>query len=100
MTTLSPSIIEVFLKQHDDACHLLREHPEEAARRVHSVIKIVDEDLAREVFRASPKYCAGLPGEYIDSTMAFVPALHFLECGLLRLPTPSSNTCEFTPLPG
>lgn len=28
-----------------------------------------------EVFRISPKYCASLPGEYIDSALAFLPAL-------------------------
>jgi NitT/TauT family transport system substrate-binding protein len=71
----SPSIIEDFLKLHENACNLIREHPKEAARRVHSVINIVDEDLAREVFRVSPKYCASLPRKYVDSTMAFVPAL-------------------------
>jgi NitT/TauT family transport system substrate-binding protein len=71
----SPSIIEDFLKMHEDACNLIREHLVEAARRVHSVINIVDEDLAREVFRVSPKYCASLPRKYVDSTMAFVPAL-------------------------
>ena len=77
----SPSIIEGFLKLHENACNLIREHPKEAARRVHSVINIVDEDLAREVFRVSPKYCASLPRKYVDSTMAFVPAL--LEMGYL-----------------
>lgn len=66
----SPSIIEDFLELHEDACNLIREHPEEAAKLVHSVVKIVKEDFAREVFRVSPKYCASLPGEYIDSTMA------------------------------
>ena len=71
----SPSIIEDFLELHEDACNLIRVHPEEAARLVHSVVKIVKEDFAREVFRVSPKYCASLPGEYIDSTMAFVPTL-------------------------
>lgn len=71
----SPLILADFLKLHENACNLIREHPKEAARRVHSVIDIVDEDFAREVFRVSPKYCSSLPGEYIDSTLAFVPEL-------------------------
>jgi len=71
----SPCLLEDFLNLHEDACNLLREHPEEAARRVHSVMKIIDENFAREVFRVSPKYCASLPDEYIDCTMAFLPAL-------------------------
>ncbi len=71
----SPSLLEDFLRLHEDACNLLREHPQKAARRVASVIKIIDEDFAREVFRISPKYCASLPDEYIDSALAFLPAL-------------------------
>ena len=44
-------------------------------------MKVIDEDFAREVFRISPKYCASLPDEYIDSALAFLPAL--LEMGYL-----------------
>jgi NitT/TauT family transport system substrate-binding protein len=71
----SPCLLEDFTKQHEDACNLLREHPQKVARLVASVIEIIDEDFAREVFRVSPKYCAALPGEYIDCTLAFMPAL-------------------------
>lgn len=71
----SPSLLEDFLELHEGACNLLREHPEEAARLVHSVMEIIEEDFAREVFRVSPKYCASLPEEYIDSTLAFIPTL-------------------------
>jgi NitT/TauT family transport system substrate-binding protein len=71
----SPSLLEDFIKLHEGACNLLREHPEEAARLVHSVMGIIEEDFAREVFRVSPKYCASLPEEYIDSTLAFIPTL-------------------------
>jgi NitT/TauT family transport system substrate-binding protein len=48
---------------HENACNLINEHPKEAARWVHSVIDIVDEDFTREVFRVSPKYCSSLPDE-------------------------------------
>ena len=78
----SPYIIEDFLKLHEDACNLLRKHPEEAARLVQSLMEIIDQDFAREVFRVSPKYCASLPDEYINSAMAFVPALQ--EMGYLE----------------
>lgn len=71
----SPSLLEDFLKLHEDACNLLRVHPLKAARRVASVMKVIDEDFAREVFRISPKYCASLPDEYIDSALAFLPVL-------------------------
>ena len=71
----SPSLREDFLKLHEDACNLLREHPQKAARRAAGVMKIIDEGFAREVFQVSPKYCASLPDEYIDCALAFLPAL-------------------------
>ncbi|VVB72510.1 NMT1-like family protein [uncultured archaeon] len=71
----SSSLLQDFLRLHEDACNLLRERPEEAAKLLHNAVKIIDEDFAREVFRVSPKYCASLPDEYINSAMAFVPAL-------------------------
>jgi NitT/TauT family transport system substrate-binding protein len=45
---------------------------------VHNDIKIIDEDFAREVLAVSPKYCASLPDEYIDSSLAFVPVLRVM----------------------
>lgn len=71
----SSSILDDFLRLHEDACNLLREKPGEAAKLVHSVMEIVKEDFALEVFRVSPKYCASLPAEYVNSSMAFVPVL-------------------------
>jgi NitT/TauT family transport system substrate-binding protein len=75
--------LEDFLRRHEDACNLIREQPDAAARLVHIVAEIIEEDFAREVFRVSPKYCAGLPDEYINSAMAFVPALR--EMGYLDI---------------
>lgn len=77
----STSVLEDFLRLHEDACNLLREKPEEAARLVHKVMAIIDLDFALEVFRVSPKYCASLPAEYIDSCMRFLPVL--MELGYL-----------------
>lgn len=64
-----------FIRLHEGACNLIREMPERAAELVHEATGIIEEDFAMEVFRVSPKYCASLPEEYINSTMAFVPAL-------------------------
>lgn len=75
MIAESSSFLEDFLRLHEAACNLLREKPEEAARLVHSAMRIVEEDFALEVIRISPKYCASLPAKYIDSSMKFVPAL-------------------------
>lgn len=40
-----------------------------------AIIEIIKFDFPLEVFRISPKYCASLPQEYIDSNMAFIPTL-------------------------
>jgi len=74
----SPLTLENFLMLHEDACNLLRERPQIAASMMHNDIKIIDEDFAREVLAVSPKYCASLPDEYIDSSLAFVPVLRFM----------------------
>jgi len=71
----SPLTLASFLRLHEDACNLLREEPKEAARIVHGLMGIIDEDFALEVIGVSPKYCASLPREYIDSSMRFVPVL-------------------------
>lgn len=71
----SLSILEDFLRLHEDACNLIIEEPEEAAELVHRIIEIIKVDFPLEVFRISPKYCASLPQEYIDSNMAFIPTL-------------------------
>lgn len=69
------SFLEGFLKLHENACNLIREKPEEAAKIIHDEMNFIEEDFAEQVFRVSPKYCASLPREYIESTMAFVPTL-------------------------
>ncbi len=71
----SPLALESFLRLHEDACNLLRERPKEAAELVHGLMMIIDEDFALEVMGVSPKYCASLPEEYIDSSMRFMPVL-------------------------
>lgn len=71
----SPLTLDDFLMLHEEACNLLGESPKRAARMVHKNMEIIDEDFAREVMAFSPKYCASLPDEYIDSSLAFVPVL-------------------------
>jgi NitT/TauT family transport system substrate-binding protein len=39
---------------------------------------MVDPDFVLETYRISPKYCAALPREYVDSTMKFVRTLKAL----------------------
>jgi len=47
-------------------------------RRGSELVEVVDSDFILQTYQVSPRYCAGLPREYIDSTMAFVPVLRNL----------------------
>ncbi|MFX1564428.1 MAG: ABC transporter substrate-binding protein [Promethearchaeota archaeon] len=70
-----PNDIQGFLEIHEAACNLMRENPDKAASLAVKEIGIVDEAFLKQVFRVSPKYCASLPPEYIESTLAFIPVL-------------------------
>ncbi len=71
-------LVEDFLRLHEDASNLIRDEPGRAARLVAEMVEVVDEDFIREVYQISPRYCAALPREYIESAMAFVPVLRKL----------------------
>ena len=71
----SPERLEAFLKAHEEATQLIRKRPGEAAAITAKVVGLVGEDFVLETYRLSPRYCAALPPEYIDATMAFVPVL-------------------------
>ncbi|MCP4716204.1 MAG: ABC transporter substrate-binding protein [Deltaproteobacteria bacterium] len=76
-TSLLPetALLEGFLTQHERACNLIINQTDEAAAIVAKAVAVVDPDFVREVFAVSPRYCAALPREYIDATMAFIPVL-------------------------
>ena len=73
-----PDIVEEFLKLHEKASNLIREDVQHAAGMVSALVQVVHSDFVRQTYLISPKYCASLPREYIDSTMAFVPVLRDL----------------------
>ncbi|MFX1563600.1 MAG: ABC transporter substrate-binding protein [Promethearchaeota archaeon] len=64
-----------FLRLHEEANNLMRDKPYEAVKLAAEEIGIVDEEFLLQVLRVSPKYCASLPKEYTESTLAFVPIL-------------------------
>jgi NitT/TauT family transport system substrate-binding protein len=72
-------LILKFIKIHEKASNFIRTNPEKAASIVSGLTGIVDEDFVREAYRISPKYCAALSREFVDSTMAFVPVLWSLK---------------------
>ncbi len=67
-----------FLSAHEAASEMIRRDPLVCARVVAKTTGMVDEAFVMETYRISPKYCAALPPEYIDSTMKFVRTLHAL----------------------
>lgn len=70
-----PETILKFLEQHERASNLIREEPRKAAEIVSKLTEIVDPESVVEAYRISPKYCAALSKEYVQSTMGFVQVL-------------------------
>jgi NitT/TauT family transport system substrate-binding protein len=68
-------LLSDFLSLHENACNMIRLKPEKAAAVIAGPLKVVDAEFIQDVFAVSPRYCASLPQEYIDSTMKFVPVL-------------------------
>ncbi|HTY47741.1 MAG TPA: ABC transporter substrate-binding protein [Methanomassiliicoccales archaeon] len=64
-----------FLQQHERACAFVREDPHAAARIVSRLVQTVDPEYVLETYKVSPKYCAALPSQYVQSTMVFVKVL-------------------------
>jgi len=74
-----PELLESFVRLHEEACNLIRRKPLEAAEVAAKAIGIVDKGFILEVFKVSPKYCASLSSAYVESTLAFVPAMQKME---------------------
>ncbi len=70
--------VTAFLRAHEEASELIRHDPHAAAKIVSRVSGIVDEAYVLESYLISPKYCAALPGEYLNSTMRFAGTLQRL----------------------
>ncbi|MDA8326869.1 MAG: ABC transporter substrate-binding protein [Nitrospiraceae bacterium] len=73
-----PGVIENFLKKHEEATEMMRRGPGLCAQRIASCTGVVDADFVLETIGISPRYCAQLTREYIDTTMDFVRAMKML----------------------
>ena len=73
-----PELLKGFLKLHEEASELIREHPKRAAGIVSGVVGIVGADFILEVCGISPRYCASLSKEFVESALAFMPVLEDL----------------------
>lgn len=59
---------------------MIREFSEKSSKIASTELCLENNSFALEVFKLSPKYCASLPKEYLDSTMKFLHLLKDLEC--------------------
>jgi len=75
---LHKDLLTRFLIAHEAASEMIRYNPRTCARIVAKVTGMVEEDFVMETYAISPKYCAALPEEYIDSTLKFSETLFSL----------------------
>jgi len=69
------ALLRGFLELHEKACNVMRLHREKAAAQLAQENRAMSPDFILKTCALSPKYCASLPDEYIQSTLAFVPVL-------------------------
>ncbi|NVM28706.1 MAG: ABC transporter substrate-binding protein [Candidatus Helarchaeota archaeon] len=94
LINVHPEIVEAFIELHRDACKALRETPKRIAKLVEDEIELIKEDFILETFKISPKYCAALPPEYVNSTMKFVETLR--ELGYIEMNLGKAVIFDFT----
>lgn len=82
-----------FLTLHERACNLILQQPSDAARAIAGQVRVVAPEFVERVFTVSPCYCACLPQDYIEATMAFVPALR--DTGYLKRSLQESEVFDF-----
>ena len=75
---LDSEALRILLEVHEEASNLIINRPREAAEVAASVLGFVDSGFALAAMKLSPRYCAALPGEYIEATMRFVPVMREL----------------------
>ena len=71
-------LLSRFLSAHESATEMIRNDPSGCAAIIEQTTGMVDAQFVLEAYRISPKYCASLPSEYVNSTMKFARTLHVL----------------------
>jgi NitT/TauT family transport system substrate-binding protein len=64
-----------FLNIHEETCNFIRKFPEKASKIASSELGLDNNEFSLKTFKISPKYCASLPDDYINSAMKFLPLL-------------------------
>ena len=92
----SRDILTKFLHVHKNACCLeLHERREKSAEIVAKVVGgLVDSRFVLDVYNISPKYCAALSSEFVDSTLRMLPVLR--ELGYLSGALSKSEIFDFS----
>lgn len=67
--------VKRFLLLHEEASAALRSDPAQCAGTIAAHVGVIDADFVLETLQVSPRYCAQLTGEYITSTMRFMPVM-------------------------
>ncbi|MFQ5816228.1 MAG: ABC transporter substrate-binding protein [Candidatus Hydrothermarchaeaceae archaeon] len=70
-----PEELETFLSLHRNASDFIRREPEKAAEVAARTIGFVDASFIRDTYKISPRYCAALSREFIESTMDFASVM-------------------------
>lgn len=68
-------VVAQFIGRHEEATAFFRSSPVEASRIIAGYVGVVDQDFILDVLNVSPKYCACLTDEYMESTMKFAVVL-------------------------
>jgi NitT/TauT family transport system substrate-binding protein len=70
-----PEIVERFLRVHEEVAEFIRSRPRESAGLIADFVGVVDPEFVLDTLMVSPKYCAKLSENYIESTLKFLPVL-------------------------
>ena len=70
------NVLRDFIVKHEWACFMMREHPSWVAEIVEKGFDgFLNKTTIEEILKLSPKYCASIPEEYVQSTMEFADIL-------------------------
>lgn len=70
--------LKEFLKIHENTCQLIKKNPFNASKIASKELGLENNNFALEIFNISPKYCASLSKEYMESTLRFIDPLKAL----------------------
>ena len=73
-----PEALAEFIRIHESLTGFIKRRPIQAAEASSRLVGMAPPEFFIECYKVSPRYCAALPEEYIQSTMRFVETLKSL----------------------